>query len=151
MERKNISMLLKENLLIRYYLLRDFVSQSKSDKLKFLSDIIGFSEVTKTKEVLKKTFKSIKTEIKAQNFEALIGVQKETLISKIGAVASQEDKFIDKINEIVPPLKINIVAKNIQDIDAILKQINNPQNEKQINLKSFLRWQIILLPRLKTK
>jgi recombinational DNA repair ATPase RecF len=30
----------KENLLIRYYLLRNFISQTKTDKLEFLSDIV---------------------------------------------------------------------------------------------------------------
>src|SRR5690242_14180713 len=41
----------KENLLLRYQFLGDFIDQTKGDKLKFLSDIIGFSEVTKTKDI----------------------------------------------------------------------------------------------------
>ena len=44
-----------ENLLLRYQFLRDFIDQTKGDKLKYLSDIIGFSEVTKTKDVLRNT------------------------------------------------------------------------------------------------
>jgi energy-coupling factor transporter ATP-binding protein EcfA2 len=128
----------KENLLIRYYLLRDFVIQSESDKLKFLSDIIGFSEVTKTKEVLKKVFNSVKSEINETNFEKLINVQKETLIEKIGAVISQKDKFIEKINEVISPLKIDEVIKNVEDIDKILITIKKSSNEKQVILKNFL-------------
>ena len=46
-----------ENLLLRYQFLRDFIDQTKSDKLKYLSNIIGFSEVTKTKDVLRKAIK----------------------------------------------------------------------------------------------
>ncbi|MFK5879216.1 MAG: AAA family ATPase, partial [Flavobacteriaceae bacterium] len=37
----------EENLLLRYKSLNDFVENTKGDKLKYLSDIIGFSEVTK--------------------------------------------------------------------------------------------------------
>ena len=85
-----------ENLLLRYQFLRDFIDQTKGDKLKYLSDIIGFSEVTKTKDVLRKAFNSIKSEIKTQNFEAQINNEKQTLISKIGAAVSQEKNLFEK-------------------------------------------------------
>ena len=49
-----------ENLLLRYQYLRDFIDNTKGEKLKTLSDIIGFSEVTKTKDILKKVFNSIR-------------------------------------------------------------------------------------------
>jgi excinuclease UvrABC nuclease subunit len=72
--------LVSEKMLIRYYLLRNFVSQIKTDKLKFLSDIIGFSEVTKTKEILRKVFTSIKSETKTQSFENQVEVKKKILL-----------------------------------------------------------------------
>ncbi len=128
----------KENLLIRYYLLRNFISQTKTDKLEFLSDIIGFSEVTKTKEILRKAFTSVKSEIKTQNFENQMGVQKETLISKIGAAVSQEKDFIVKINEVIKPLNLKINVETFEDIDTVLEQIRQSSNEKQLNIFSFL-------------
>src|SRR3546814_480573 len=100
----------KENLLLRYQFLRDFVDQTKSDKLKNLSDIIGFSEVTKAKEVLKKSFNFVKAEIKNQNFENQITTQKQTLIEKIGAAFSQEANLFEKINEIIAPLNLGITV-----------------------------------------
>lgn len=45
----------KENIILRHQFLRDFVDKTKGDKLKSLSDIIGFSEVQKKKEVLQKS------------------------------------------------------------------------------------------------
>ncbi len=127
-----------ENLLLRYQLLREFVDQTKGDKLKYLSDIIGFSEVTKTKEVLKKAFGSIKTEIKNQNFEAQINVQKQTLIAKIGAAVSQEENLFEKINEIIIPLKTGITIKSIADIGTVLNHIKKPANTKQVAELQFL-------------
>lgn len=121
-----------ENLLLRYQFLRDFIDQTKGDKLKYLSDIIGFSEVTKTKDVLKKAFNSIKSEIKTQNFEAQINNEKQTLITKIGAAVSQENNLFEKINEIIEPLKIGITVSSIEDINKVLNRIKKPVNTKQI-------------------
>lgn len=127
-----------ENLLLRYQFLRDFIDQTKGDKLKYLSDIIGFSEVTKTKDVLRKAFNSIKSEIKTQNFEAQINNEKQTLIAKIGAAVSQESNLFEKINEIIEPLKIGIKVSSIEDIDKILNHIKKPVNTKQITELQFL-------------
>lgn len=127
-----------ENLLLRYQFLRDFIDQTKGDKLKYLSDIIGFSEVTKTKDVLRKAFNSIKSEIKTQNFEAQINNEKQTLIAKIGAAVSQESNLFEKINEIIEPLKTGIKVSSIEDIDKILNHIKKPVNTKQITELQFL-------------
>lgn len=43
-----------ENLLLRYQFLRGFIDKTKGEKQEHLSNIIGFSEVNKTKDVLKK-------------------------------------------------------------------------------------------------
>ena len=127
-----------ENLLLRYQFLRDFIDQTKGDKLKYLSDIIGFSEVTKTKDVLRKAFSSIKSEIKTQNFEAQINNEKQTLISKIGAAVSQEENFLEKINEIIEPLKTEITLSSIEDIDKVLNHIKKPANTRQLTELQFL-------------
>lgn len=127
-----------ENLLLRYQFLRDFIDQTKGDKLKYLSDIIGFSEVTKTKDVLRKAFNSIKSEIKTQNFEAQINNEKQTLIAKIGAAVSQESNLFEKINEIIDPLKTGIKVSSIEDIDKVLNHIKKPANTKQITELQFL-------------
>lgn len=128
----------KENLILRYQFLRDFIDQTKGDKLKNLSDIIGFSEVTKTKEVLKKSVNAIKTEIKNQNFENQITTQKQTLIEKIGAAVSQEINFFEKINEIILPYNTGIVVASMADIDKVLLKLKTPAATKVVNELRFL-------------
>lgn len=128
----------KENLILRYQFLRDFIDQTKGDKLKNLSDIIGFSEVTKAKEVLKKAFNSLKSEIKTQNFETQINTQKQTLIEKIGAAVSQEVNLFEKINEIISPLNLGIVIASIEDIDKILLKLKTPVSTKLVTELGFL-------------
>lgn len=127
-----------ENLLLRYQFLRDFIDQTKGDKLKYLSDIIGFSEVTKTKDILRKVFNSLKSDIKTQNFEAQINNEKQTLVAKIGAAVSQENNLFEKINEIIEPLKIGITVNSIEDIDRVLNHLKKPADTKQLSELQFL-------------
>jgi wobble nucleotide-excising tRNase len=127
-----------ENLLLRYQFLRDFIDQTKGDKLKILSDIIGFSEVTKAKEILKKAYNSLKGEIKNQNFENQINTQKQALIEKIGAAVSREENLFEKINEIIEPYKTGISIQSISDIDKVLNHIKAPVNNKLIAELAFL-------------
>jgi len=105
-----------ENLVLRYQFLTDFIDKTKGDKLKSLSDVIGFSEVNKTKEVLKKAYNSIKSEINKQNYEAQINTEKETLIKKIGATVGIEKDLFEKMNEIITPLKLSVTIKSFKDI-----------------------------------
>lgn len=128
----------EENLLLRYKSLNDFVDNTKGDKLKYLSDIIGFSEVTKKKEVLRKAFTSIKTEIKNQNFEGQINGQKAILIDKIGAAVSQDKNLFEILKTKIAPLKTKMKIESIEDIDALLKHLKSATNEKLLKENTFL-------------
>lgn len=127
-----------ENLILRYQTMRNFIDQTKGDKLKFLSEIIGFSEVTRIKDVLRKGVSSLKTEIKNQNFETQINTQKQTLIEKIGAAVSQEKNLYERINEIIKEKKTDIEVNSITDIDKVLNHIKAPVNTKVITELKFL-------------
>jgi len=128
----------EENLLLRYKSLNNFVDITKGDKLKYLSEIIGFSEVTKKKEVLRKAYTSIKTEIRNQNFEGQINGQKTTLIDKIGAAISQEKDLFEILNKKIAPLKTKIKIESIADIDALLQHLKSATNDKLVKENTFL-------------
>jgi energy-coupling factor transporter ATP-binding protein EcfA2 len=128
----------EENLLLRYKSLNDFVDITKGDKLKYLSDIIGFSEVTKKKEVLRKAYASINIEIKRQNFEGLIGSEKKTLIDKIEAVVSKEEDLFKVLKTKIVTLKLKMEVDSMDDIDALLKHLKTATNEKLIKESAFL-------------
>jgi len=141
----------EENLLLRYQYLTNFIDNTKSDKLKYLSDIIGFGEVTKKKEVLKKSWNSIKTEIKNQNFEAQINTQKGVLIEKLGAAISQEENLFEVINEKIKPLKTGIEVKEIKDIDKVLTHLKNATNNKLNKELAFLEKSNSVISTLKSE
>ncbi len=127
-----------ENLILRYQHLRDFIDKPKGEKLKSLSDVIGFADVNKTKEVLKKAYNSIKTEIRNQNYESQINTQKQIQIEKIGAAIGVEKNLFEKINEIITPLKLAVVVKSFKDIDSVLNKLKAPANTKVLNELRFL-------------
>ncbi len=126
----------KENLLLRYQYLRSFIDGTKSDKLKSLSDIIGFSEVTNVKTVLMKSFNATKAEIKNQNFENQINLQKRIIVEKIGAAISQEAQLFEKVNEIIAPFDLGFNITSLKDIDSALLKLKIPINtQATIELK----------------
>lgn len=120
----------KENLILRFKNLTNFVDNTKTEKLKYLSEIIGFSEVSKKKEVLQKCYNAIKSEITKQNFEGQKSNLQRVLIDKIGASISQEQNFIDKLNEKIKLLNIGFEINVIEDIDKVLTHLTNPENNK---------------------
>jgi len=123
-----------ENLILRFKNLTNFVDNTKTEKLKYLSEIIGFSEVSKKKEVLQKCYNAIKSEITKQNFEGQKSNLQRILIEKIGASISQEQNFIDKLNEKIKSLNIGFEIKIIEDIDKVLTHLTSPENNK-LNLE----------------
>ena len=128
----------KENLLLRYQYLTEFIDKTKGEKLKSLSDVIGYSEVNKIKDVLRKVYSSIKTELKNQNFENQINTQKEILKEKIGAVVSLEQNLLEKVTDIIKPLNLNIELKSVNDLDILLLKIKSPLNNPQLLELKFL-------------
>ena len=123
-----------DNLILRFKNLTNFVDNTKTEKLKYLSEIIGFSEVSKKKEVLQKCFNAIKSEITKQNFEGQKSNLQRILIEKIGASISQEQNFIDKLNEKIKPLNIGFEIKVLEDINKVLTHLTSPENNK-LNLE----------------
>ena len=127
--KKFINDLQKENFILRHRDLGNFVLSPKGDKLKELLNIIGFSEVTKKKELLGKIYRSINTEIKKENFENQINTQKSTLISKLSANVTSEENLIESVNEKIKNLKLEKKATSLADIDTILEKLKKPHNE----------------------
>lgn len=127
-----------ENLLLRYQYLTDFIDNTKSDKLKYLSDIIGYSEVTKKKEILRKSYSGITSEIKAQNYEALINAQKGVLIEKLDAAISQEKNLYEIVQEKIKPLNLDIEIDSFDAIGKVLQILKDSSDKQILEELSFL-------------
>lgn len=129
---------LKENLLLRYRDLEEFVCSPKSEKLGTLSDIIGYSEVVKTRDTIKNAFNAVKNEIKAQGFEQQQNNQQRLFIEKLGINIYTEVQLFEKINEIILPLKLGLIVTKLSDMDELLTKLKSPIDAKVVNDLNFL-------------
>lgn len=127
-----------ENLWLRYQYLTNFIDTTKSDKLKYLSDIIGYSEVTKKKDILRKSYSGITSEIKSQNYEAQTNAQKSVLIEKLGAAISQEKNLFETIQEKIKPLNQEIEIDSFEAIDKVLQILKDSSDKQILEELSFL-------------
>lgn len=129
----------KENLLLRYRNLVEFVNGTKGEKLKYLSEIIGYGEVTKIKDAVRKTFNSLKSEIKGKGFENQIANQQKVLLDQLGAVIYDEQQLFKQLNEIIKSLDAGVEINSFKDIDTLIEKIKRPADSKVINELVFLQ------------
>lgn len=129
----------KENLLLRYRNLEEFINGTKGDKLKYLSEIIGYGEVTKIKDAIRKTFNTLKNEIKSRGFDNQIENQRKVLLEKLESVIYTEPQLFIRLNEIIKPLESGVTISSFKDIDLLIEKIKKPSDSKVINELTFLQ------------
>lgn len=123
---------LKENLLLRYKDLLRFILSTKAQKLEEISQIIGFSEVSKVKTVLKKAVNDLKRELKQSRFDDRISSQQRNIFERIQQDIWNDEQYCDAIKIIVAPLKLPIEVKDVSSIDDILEALKKPEDKEAI-------------------
>lgn len=123
---------LSEILFLRYKDLLRFILATKTDKLKELSQIIGFAEVTKTKAVLKKAASDLNRDFKQKNYEHQISQKQALLIEQLGQHITNDTQYFNAIKELVAPLGITVEVNNDKNVDEILELIKKPEDKDAI-------------------
>jgi energy-coupling factor transporter ATP-binding protein EcfA2 len=122
----------KENLILRYCDLIGFVTAPKGEKLKELSSIIGFSEVTSTRDVLKKIVNSLGRELRLKTFDTQIAQQQRNIVEQIGQNITDELQFVSVVKNLVAPLGLAETVTKVEDVDTVLAAIKQPADDKVI-------------------
>ncbi|BBO19056.1 conserved hypothetical protein [Candidatus Brocadia pituitae] len=130
-----LNMSLKENLILRYKDLLRFILSTKAEKLEEISQIIGFSEVSKIKGVLKKAVNDLKKELKLKNFDYHINAKQAHIIEQIGQNITDDEQYLGAIRELVIPLNLPIEVKDNSSIDTILGLLKKPEDKEAIALQ----------------
>jgi energy-coupling factor transporter ATP-binding protein EcfA2 len=128
----------KEQIILRYRDLVSFILATKSEKLTALSEIIGFSEVIKTRDALRKSFSALKREIKNSNFDSQISYQQEQLITQLEQNVVSDVQYIDTVNNLLKPIQIVRKATTFNDLDGILELIKKPEDTQIVEQQLFL-------------
>jgi ABC-type phosphate transport system ATPase subunit len=126
----------KENLILRYRDLVDFVLSSKKEKLDTLSKIIGYAEVTSTRNTLKKVYNRLDKDIKTKNYEGQISNQQSQILEQFAQNITNDAQFIKVVNELVEPFEKSI--EKLTDVNPLLKEIKVPDDSDSVNQETFL-------------
>lgn len=126
-----------ENLILRYKDLLSFILASKKDRLEKLSVIIGFTEITNTRDVFKTAINSLKKEMKSGNFDTRINTEQSRLIEYFGHNITSDEHYVESTNKLLQLLGIEARIIKIPELDELLKTLKQPQDVKIIEQRSF--------------
>jgi AAA domain len=135
--KKFIASSYSERLILRYRDLVQFIIAGKTDKLKELQNIIGFSDVQNIRDLLKRNGAKIGRTIKSANYDNLKNVQQSTILENLGQNAYTDEQLFDGANKLIKPLKLGIEIKSRQDINSVLKKIESKEDSKLLNQINF--------------
>lgn len=88
----------RESVILRSGTLNKFITATKSDKLKLLFDVIGFSEVAKVSASLKNIVSDYEKLIKSRNYESVNSGLQAELIKLIGCNAYTDGNLVEGVN-----------------------------------------------------
>lgn len=128
----------KENLVLRYRDLVTFVVSTKGDKLRELSEIIGFSKVTKTRDLLQKAANSLSRDITNRNFENQINHQQKLILEQFGENITTEKEFVDAVNSLIKDFDLGIKVNELGDVNTVLEKIKKPDDSEETKQESYL-------------
>ncbi|MCP4146587.1 MAG: hypothetical protein GY757_02455 [bacterium] len=126
----------KENLILRHNDLMDFILSSKREKLKDLSGIIGFSQVSHVRELLRRTVGDLAREYKKGNFENEISSQQARLIDYYGSNITSDEQFFAAVNHLITPLGVDKKITAINQMDSIRDLVKKDGDSGNIELQS---------------
>lgn len=128
-----------ENLILRYKDLVTFILSSKSEKLGALSEIIGYSKVTDTRDVLRTVYNRLSKEIKSKGFDNLINHQNSQIIEQFEQNITSDEQFVEVVKELVKPFKLNMKIESLKDINEVLAKIKKPDDSKEVKQETLLQ------------
>jgi energy-coupling factor transporter ATP-binding protein EcfA2 len=140
----------KENLLLRYRDLVAFIYQSKSEKLKSLSQIIGYGDVVSTRGILLTARNKIASEIKASNFDNKISQSQAQLLQQVNQPIHDDSQYYAAIQKLIEPLGLSIKISDDKSIETVLKKIKQPENKDDILLQESYEKSITLIANIIT-
>lgn len=126
----------KENLLLRYRDLLEFILYTKAERLNKISHIIGFEEVSKIKAVLKKAVNDLKRELRIKDYENRINAKQATIIDQIDRNVASDEQYFEAVASLVAPLKLGVKIVNDASVDKVLESIKKPDDKEALRLQA---------------
>lgn len=126
-----------ENLILRYRDLVKFIIARKTDKLKELQNIIGFSDVADIRDLLKKSAGRIARNIKSANYDNQKNAQQSVVLENIEQNAYTDAQLFAGANQLIKPMQIGKAIKSHKDIHDVLTAIETKEDAALLEQISF--------------
>lgn len=126
-----------ENLILRYRDLVLFITATKTEKLTYLQNIIGFSEVREIRALLKKFAGKYNKEIKQASFSNKKSQHQSILMECLGQNIVSPKQFFDACNKLIEPLKLGKKISSYKEAKQFLKSIEEKEDSEQKELILF--------------
>lgn len=149
---KELADILKsEHLLIRYKDLIQFIISTAGNRLTDLSNIIGFHEVTETKNKLLSIANGLKSQIKIKNYEELISNYKNNILEKIKATVNSRDQLYAAITSELRKHNIECKVINKETLNDALNELKQGVDEEAIVQRNIINTSLYGLEESLTK
>jgi len=126
-----------ENLTLKYDDLTDFVLSTKKEKLDSLSKVIGFTKISDIRSVMKRAVGEIKKSLKSKNYDDEISQREGQVMELLNERVVSDEQYINKINEVIEPLKLDIVVTKIEDINNLLSLFKKSDDSPIIEQRAY--------------
>ena len=126
-----------ENLTLKYSDLTDFVLSTKKEKLDSLSKVIGFTKISAVRGVLKKAANEIKKRLRLRNYDGEISSREGQIMQSLNERVVSDEQYINKINEIIKLLELDIVLAEIEDINGLLSLFKKSDDSAVIEQRAY--------------
>ena len=124
----------KENILIRNKDLLQFIISTKLERLNRISDLIGYSDVIKLKDNLKKIKNNLNSLIRNKGFESQVTSKKSELMNITKENINTKEQFFSSIDSLVSSFKIEFKIESeesLKKLETTLSKIKPTEETKQ--------------------
>ncbi len=125
-----------ENLIIRSDELIKFIISTKSKRLTDISDLIGYSEVKKTKEIFKKVVSGLKRSIATKSFEDQIASKQSDLLGLLNENINDEHQFFLKIDTMSKKIQTGFKVDSWENLKKLELELSKVKLDPKLQLKS---------------
>lgn len=126
----------KDSLILRHHIMREFIDKTKKEKLEWLEKIIGFGIVGEIRDTLLKTLNSLKADVELAALNGQLDERKRDLITVIGKDVFQDSDILDcgvkLTKECDPGLSITNMRDFESAVETLKKRVASSVRGKQL-------------------
>ena len=129
----------KNPLWIRNNQLIEFILKSEQERLANISDIVGYDQVKKARDEIKKSIGSLNKVVEYKNLKQKIPEKQEIITKELNQTAYDPIHFYSAVESKIKDYKLGINIKDQNTLDQAIKQLTSKADPKVLKDTLFLK------------